>query len=238
MKFLNTSKELDAAETKILNIYDQRVVKSGSLKSVEKYRHWREAVKEMRTVLESVRQTANRTDNVPLMLIGVDHFVHWMDKLGAPGVPFPDWNRSLFPSRDAIADHPWLLKVEQRYDATRLGWMNQQPDQRVTSSLPTNSPSIKWNDDGESEVVEKDIEMDEETSEPVRGRPPKQARSRSESRPASTRHKSQSRPKRSGTKDGETQVEGTSSTSNLPPMPKPNLRELHQPQDGMHVDPR
>ncbi|KAI6013491.1 hypothetical protein BKA83DRAFT_4130523 [Pisolithus microcarpus] len=263
MKFLNTSKELDAAETKILDIYDQRIVQSGSLKSVEKYRHWREAVKEMRTVLESVRQTANRTDNVPLMLIGVDHFVHWMDKLGAPGVPFPDWNRSLFPSRDAIADHPWLLKVEQRYDATCLGWMVHQesstsepelvqiptttlePTTRPTSNVelthefsvhkgkakeaPRESEGIEkegtsqhqWNDDGESEVVEKDIEMDEETSEPVRGRPPKRARSRSESWPASTRRKSQSRPKRSGTKDGETQVEGTSSTSNLPPTPKP-----------------
>ncbi|KAI6009360.1 hypothetical protein BKA83DRAFT_4504665 [Pisolithus microcarpus] len=263
MKFLNTSKELDAAETKILDIYDQRIVKSGSLKSVEKYQHWREAVKEMRTVLESVRQTANRTDNVPLMLIGVDRFVHWTDKLGAPGVPFPDWNRSLFPSRDAIADHPWLLKVEQRYDATRLGWMVRQesstsepelvqiptttlePTTRPTSNVelthefsihkgkakeaPRESEGIEkegtsqhqWNDDGESEVVEKDIAMDEETSEPVRGRPPKRARSRSESRPASTRRKSQSRPKRSGTKDGETQVEGTSSTSNLPPTPKP-----------------
>ena len=51
MKFLNTSKELDAAEKKILDIYDERVLGSGSLKSVEKYRRWREAVKEMRAVL-------------------------------------------------------------------------------------------------------------------------------------------------------------------------------------------
>ncbi|KAI6013942.1 hypothetical protein BKA83DRAFT_4129962 [Pisolithus microcarpus] len=263
MKFVKNSKELDTTVNEILGIFYWLVVSSGRLESAEKLQSWREAVKEMRRVLESVRNTANRTDNVPLLLIGVDRFIHWTENLGAPGVPFPDWHRCLYPSQDAVADHPWLLNVEQRYDATRLGLVVRQesstsepvlvqiptatlePTTQPTSNLgPIQAISVnkgkgkeiaqesegiekertsqrEGNDDGESEVVEKDVEMEEETSEPVRGRPKKRARSRSQSRPASTRQKSQSRPKRSGRKDGESQVEGISLPSNHPTTPKP-----------------
>ncbi|KAI6012321.1 hypothetical protein BKA83DRAFT_6180 [Pisolithus microcarpus] len=263
MKFVKNSKELDTAINEILGIFYWLVVSSGRLESAEKLQSWREAVKEMRRVLESVRNTVNRTDNVPLLLIGVDRFIHWTENLGAPGVPFPDWHRCLYPSQDAIADHPWLLNVEQRYDATRLGLVVQQESsmsepvlvQIPTAMLePTTQPmsnlrpiqaiSInkgkgkeiaqesegiekehtsqrEGNDNGESEVVEKDIEMEEEMSEPIRGRPKKRARSHSQSWPALTRQKSQSQPKRLGRKDRESQVEGISSPSNHPTMPKP-----------------
>ncbi|KAI6011379.1 hypothetical protein BKA83DRAFT_4502420 [Pisolithus microcarpus] len=263
MKFVKNSKELDTAVNEILGIFYRLVVSLGRLESAEKLQSWREAVKEMRRVLESVRNTANRTDNVPLLLIGVDRFIHWTENLGAPGVPFPDWHHCLYPSRDAITDHPWLLNVEQRYDATCLGLVVRQesstsepvlvqiptamlePTTQPTSNLgPIQAVSVnkgkgkeiaqesegiekehtsqrEGNDDGESEVVEKDVEMEEEMSEPIHGRPKKRARSRSQLQPASTRQKSQSQPKRLGRKDGESQVEGISLPSNHPTTPKP-----------------
>ncbi|KAI6037342.1 hypothetical protein BKA83DRAFT_4486363 [Pisolithus microcarpus] len=112
MKFVKNSKELGTAINRILSIYEWLVISSGTLESAEKLKRWREAVKEMREVLESVRAIANRTDNVPPMLIGVDKFIHWTDDIGTPGIPFPDWNSCLFPTPASIAGHPWQLTIE------------------------------------------------------------------------------------------------------------------------------
>ncbi|KAI6022171.1 hypothetical protein PISMIDRAFT_19512 [Pisolithus microcarpus 441] len=242
MKFVKNSRELGAAVNRILSIYEWLVISSGTLESAVKLKRWREAVKEMRE--ESVRAIADRTDNVPPMLIGVDKFIRWTDDIGTPGAPFPDWNSCLFPTPASIAGHPWLLTIESRFDATHAGWMVQlesptadpvlvrvpmtpepenQPVSNVAPShpvsidkgkgkaLPAESQAIEQerttqgdvNEDGESEVVEPDVQMDEETSEPVRGRSKKRARSQSESWPSSTRRKSQSWTKRSSRRDGE-----------------------------------
>ncbi|KAI6012853.1 hypothetical protein BKA83DRAFT_4130665 [Pisolithus microcarpus] len=262
MKFVKNSKELGAAVNCILSIYERLVISSGTLESAVKLKRWREAVKEMREVLESVRAIADRTDNVPPMLIGVDKFIRWTDDIGTPGVPFPDWNSCLFPTPASIAGHPWLLTIKSRFDATRAGWMvrlesptadpvlvrvptTPEPENRPVSNvapshpvsvdkgkgkaLPAESQAIEQerttqgdvNEDGESEVVEPDVQMDEETSEPVRGRSKKRARSQSESRPSSTRRKSQSRTKRSSRRDGEPKGEGMSAPSDPPMTPKP-----------------
>ncbi|KAI6001993.1 hypothetical protein EDD15DRAFT_2192689 [Pisolithus albus] len=246
MKFVKNSKELGVAVNRILSTYERLVVTSGTMESAERHKRWREAVKEMRNVLESVRAIADRTDNVPPTLIGVDKFIHWTDDIGNPGVPFPDWPSSLFPTPASIAGHPWLLTVESRFDATRAGWMvrlesptatpvlvrvptppvpENQPAANVAPShpesadkgkekaLPAESQAIgqqptsrgDGNEDGESEVVEPDVPMDDQTSEPVCGRSKK---SPSQSRPTSTRRKSQSRPSRSGRKGGENEVVG------------------------------
>ncbi|KAI6041605.1 hypothetical protein EDC04DRAFT_2892858 [Pisolithus marmoratus] len=224
---------------------------------------WREAVKEMRRELESVRSIANRTDNIPHLLIGVDKFIHWTDDLGAEGVPFPDWYNCLFPSLDSISDHPWLLTVERRYDATRIGLMVRQEASTTEPMLvatTTTSPQPATpttsnvgashavtvdkgkrrvtpeqleamdkqvasrrdvNNDGESEVGERAVEMDEVISEPVRGRSKKRARSHSESRSRSTRRKSRSLATRRSRKDEDSPGEGTPVPSNPPTSPKP-----------------
>ncbi|KAI5992953.1 hypothetical protein EDD15DRAFT_2367718 [Pisolithus albus] len=246
MKFVKNSKELGVAVNHILSTYERLVITSGTMESAERHKRWREAVKEMRNVLESVRAIADRTDNVPPMLIGVDKFIHWTDDISNPGVPFPNWPSSLFPTPASIAGHPWLLTVESRFDATRAGWMvrlesptatpvlvrvptppapENQPAANVAPShpesvdkgkekaLPAESQAIgqqptsrgDGNEDGESEVVEPDVPMDDQMSEPVRGRSKK---SPSQSRPTLTRRKSQSRPSRSGRKGGESEVVG------------------------------
>ncbi|KIK17663.1 hypothetical protein PISMIDRAFT_14911 [Pisolithus microcarpus 441] len=239
MKFVKNSKELGTTVNRILSIYEWLVISSGTLESAVKLKRWREAVKEMREVLESVRAIADRTDNVPPMLIGVDKFIRWTDDIGTPGVPFPDWNSCLFPTPASIAGHPWLLTIESRFDATHAGWMvrlesptanpvlvrvpmTPEPENRPVSNvapshpmsvnkgkgkaLPAESQAIEWerttqgdvNEDGESEVVEPDVQMDEETSEP-----------------------SQSRTKRSSRRDGEPKGEGMSAPSDPPTTPKP-----------------
>ncbi|KAI5996973.1 hypothetical protein EDD15DRAFT_2364438 [Pisolithus albus] len=262
MKFVQKSKELDAAVDRILSIFNRLVVTSGSLESGVRFQRWREAVKEIRRELDSVRTIANRTDYVPPTLIGVDKFIHWTENLGGPGHPFPDWQRALYPSPESIAGHPWLLKVESRFDLTGAGWMvrlesptadpvlvrvptTPEPPNPAPSDVPPSDPvsvhkgkgkgiptpsekiekertvQREMDDEGESEVVGEDVQMDEDTSDQVRGRSKKRARSTSESRPMSTRRKSQSRARQSGTKGGGSKGEGTSSLSDAPMTPKP-----------------
>ncbi|KAI6036190.1 hypothetical protein BKA83DRAFT_12199 [Pisolithus microcarpus] len=150
----------------------------------------------------------------------------------------------------SVAGHPWLLTVESHATPTADPVLlrvttTPEPENPPASNVAPSSPvsvhkgkgkasvgesqAIKkecttqgdLNDDGESEVVEKHIEMDKETSEPVRGRSKKCARSQSESWPPSTRRKSQSRTRRLGTKGGKSKGEGTSVLSDAPTTPKP-----------------
>ncbi|KAI6016989.1 hypothetical protein BKA83DRAFT_4497542 [Pisolithus microcarpus] len=234
MKFVKNSKELGATVNRILSIYERLVISSGTLESAVKLKRWREAMKEMREVLESVRAIADRTDNVPPMLIGVDKFIRWTDDIGTPGVPFPDWNSWMVRLESPTAN-PVLVRVPMTPEPENRPVSNVAPSHPVSvdkgkgKALPAESQAIERerttqgdvNEDGESEVVEPDIQMDEETSEPVRGRSKKRARSQSESRPSSTRRKSQSRTKQSSRRDGEPKGEGMSAPSDPPTMPKP-----------------
>ncbi|KAI6029003.1 hypothetical protein EDC04DRAFT_2605633 [Pisolithus marmoratus] len=196
---INSSDRLTNAVNCILQIYNMLVIGMDSMESVVKCQQWREA--------DSVRSIANRTDNVPHLLIGVDMFIHWMDNIGAKGVPFPDWYNCLFPSLNAISGHPWLLIVERWYDATHQGLVVQQetstakpvliarptiPDFTASTSDmgASNAVSVDKgkgkvvpgepeamcrevasrcdvNNDGESEVGEMELEVDEDISEPA-----------------------------------------------------------------------
>ncbi|KAI6027086.1 hypothetical protein EDC04DRAFT_2605958 [Pisolithus marmoratus] len=87
----------------------------------------------------------------------------------------------------------------------------------------TEKEVVSWqdvNEDGESEVGEKDVEMAEDLSEPVWGRSKKQARSHSELWPQS-RWRSQSWAMQWGMKSVEGHGEGMPTPSNPPPLPKP-----------------
>ncbi|KAI6143544.1 hypothetical protein EDD17DRAFT_1515602 [Pisolithus thermaeus] len=118
--FVKNSPALQDAVDRILTIFETLIVNSGGLEEAEKLEQWRNAVRDIRQELESVRSIANRTDNVPHLLIGVDKYIRWTENLGMPGIPFPDWHHALFPPLESIAGHPWLLTVERRYDAGLL----------------------------------------------------------------------------------------------------------------------
>ncbi|KAI6034787.1 hypothetical protein EDC04DRAFT_2604940 [Pisolithus marmoratus] len=139
---------------------------------------------------------ANRTDNVPHLLIGVDMFIHWMDNIGAKGVPFPNWYNCLFPSLDAISGHPWLLTVKW----CDMGASNTVSIDKGKGKVVPGEPEAMHrevasrhdvNDDGESEVGEMELEVDKDISEPA----------------WSTRQKSQLQATQAGRKDVEGQDE-------------------------------
>ncbi|KAI6126524.1 hypothetical protein F5141DRAFT_1060273 [Pisolithus sp. B1] len=114
--FVKNSSAFQDAVAHILIIFKRLIINSGRLEEVAKLRQWRDAVRDIRGKLEAVRSIANRTDNIPHMLIGVDKYVHWMENIGTPGIPFPNWHQALFPPIESIAGHPWLLTVEWQYD--------------------------------------------------------------------------------------------------------------------------
>ncbi|KAI6096286.1 hypothetical protein EDD16DRAFT_1720045 [Pisolithus croceorrhizus] len=118
--FVKNSLALQDTVDRILTIFETLIINSGGLEEAEKLEQWRNAVRDIRQELESVRSIANRTDNVPHLLIGMDKYIRWTENLGMPGIPFPDWHHALFPPLESIAGHPWLLTVEQRYNAGLL----------------------------------------------------------------------------------------------------------------------
>ncbi|KAI5981078.1 hypothetical protein EDD15DRAFT_2369404 [Pisolithus albus] len=104
------------------------------------------------------------------------------------------------------------------------GRSKKSPSQSWPTSTRCKSqsrPSRSGRKGGESEVVGLDIPMDDQTSEPVCGRSNKHARSPSQSWPTSTRCKSQSRARHSGTTGGEDKGEGTSTLPDAQTTPKP-----------------
>ncbi|KAI6143497.1 hypothetical protein EDD17DRAFT_1515577 [Pisolithus thermaeus] len=176
--FVKNSLALQDAVDRILTIFEMLIVNSGGLEEAEKLEQWRNAVRGIRQELESVRSIANRTDNVPHLLIGMDKYIHWTENLGMPGIPFPDWHNTLFPPLESIASHPWLLTVEQRYDAGLLGSIGHIPTQSTPLGKgkgvdPSEQKGAKVamaevvpipledNNRDMSEVIKEDIEMDD-----------------------------------------------------------------------------
>ncbi|KAI6120444.1 hypothetical protein EDD16DRAFT_1518804 [Pisolithus croceorrhizus] len=72
--FVKNSLALQDTVDRILTIFETLIVNSGGLDEVEKLEQWRNAVRDIQWELESVRSIANRTDNIPHMLIGMDKF--------------------------------------------------------------------------------------------------------------------------------------------------------------------
>ncbi|KAI6111366.1 hypothetical protein F5141DRAFT_1063660 [Pisolithus sp. B1] len=185
--FVKNSSALQDTVNHILIIFERLIVNLGGLEEAAKLQQWRDA--------EAVRSIANRTDNVPHMLIGVDKYVHWTENIGTPGIPFPNWHQALFPPIESIAGHLWLLTVEQQFD---VGLGLQMPASMTELAASTSSStstrskghipmcstwlakelvvileekSITQEDDNgdESKVVKEDIDMDEAIIEPAHG---------------------------------------------------------------------
>ncbi|KAI6116439.1 hypothetical protein F5141DRAFT_1062490 [Pisolithus sp. B1] len=114
--FVKNSSALQDTVNHILIIFERLIINSGMLEEAAKLQQWRDAVRDIRGELEAVRSIANKTDNIPHMLIGVDKYVHWTENISTPGIPFPNWHQALFPPIKSIAGHLWLLTVEWQYD--------------------------------------------------------------------------------------------------------------------------
>ncbi|KAI6156137.1 hypothetical protein EDD17DRAFT_1764470 [Pisolithus thermaeus] len=138
--FVKNSLALQDAVDHILTIFKTLIVNSGGLEEAEKLEQWRNAVRDIRQELESVRSIANRTDNILHLLIGMDKHICWMENLGMPGIPFPDWHHALFPPLESIASHPWLLTVERQYNAGLLV-QPPAPATEAEASMLSTTPS-------------------------------------------------------------------------------------------------
>ncbi|KAI6019091.1 hypothetical protein EDC04DRAFT_2607612 [Pisolithus marmoratus] len=175
--FVKNSQELDNTVECILIIFEMLVLNSGGLEEAEMLQQWRDAVRAIWGELESVRSIANRTDNVPHMLIGVDKYLHWRENMGTPGIPFPNWHQAIFPHIESITSQPWgsAGHIPMRSTPSAKGKVCTTSEEMVAMSKKI---SITEEDDNreEREVVEEDIKMDEAIIEPVHGKSPKQGR--------------------------------------------------------------
>ncbi|KAI5998623.1 hypothetical protein EDD15DRAFT_2193986 [Pisolithus albus] len=210
------SPELQKSVERILQIFDRCVVSTMNLTEAERLKCWKEAVKAITGELDSVRPIINMTDSIPHLLIGVDKFLHWSERIGSPTHPFPDWKNVLFPTADLIAGHPWLLAVDRRSNNDRRDLSlhhgtssSAERGQTGTSSrkgkqkegdgevpVTADHPIIPTLDDEEeSEVPEVDELVDDNDDEvkPARGRSKKRAQSQSTTRRSDTRGRSRSR---------------------------------------------
>ncbi|KAI6105037.1 hypothetical protein EDD16DRAFT_1524388 [Pisolithus croceorrhizus] len=144
--FVKNSLALQDTVNCILTIFEMLIINLGGLDEAEKLEQWRNAVRDIQWELlirvlllqESVRSIANRTDNIPHMLIGMDKYVHWMENIGMPGIPFPDWRQALFPPIESITDHPWLLTIKWQYDVG----LQVQPLASTTEAVGSTSSAM------------------------------------------------------------------------------------------------
>ncbi|KAI5982544.1 hypothetical protein EDD15DRAFT_2202799 [Pisolithus albus] len=192
------SPELQKSIERILQIFDRCVVSTMNLTEAERLKCWKEAVKAITGELDSVRPIINMTDSIPHLLIGVDKFLHWSERIGSPTHPFPDWKNALFPTADLIAGHPWLLAVDRwsnndRRDLSLHHGTSSEAEQGQTGTssrkgkqkegdgevpVTADHPIIPTLDDeGESEVHEVDELVDDNDDEvkPACGRSKKWA---------------------------------------------------------------
>ncbi|KAI5982820.1 hypothetical protein EDD15DRAFT_2377137 [Pisolithus albus] len=190
--FYKTREELNVAVDKIFAIYRRLIGATKNLGPKERFNSWKEAVKAISGELDSVRAIARLTDTVPRTLIGVDKYVRWSDDIGSPDTPFPNWKVALRPDDADIAGHPWLMKVECRFDVILTGQTPQSLPSTSQPAAPTATRMVKekgratdvgvkvrtgqerlagaTDDDGESEVEDTDQLMDDDNDEKRRPR--------------------------------------------------------------------
>ncbi|KAI5999624.1 hypothetical protein EDD15DRAFT_2362919 [Pisolithus albus] len=190
--FYKTREELNVAVDKIFAIYRRLIGATKNLGPKERFNSWKEAVKAISGELDSVCAIARLTDTIPRTLIGVDKYVRWSDDIGSPDTPFPNWKVALQPDDADIAGHPWLMKVECRFDIILTGQTPQSLPSTSQPAAPTVTRMVKekgratdvgvkvrtgqerlagaTDDDGESEVEDTDQLMDDDDDEKRRPR--------------------------------------------------------------------
>ncbi|KAI6009983.1 hypothetical protein PISMIDRAFT_18629 [Pisolithus microcarpus 441] len=151
--FYKTRKELDIVANNIMAIYRRLIGATKHLGAKERYSSWREAVKAMSEELESVRAIAKLTDVMLHTLIGVNKYIRWKENVGSPECPFPSWKMALKPDDADIADHPWLLTAERRFDV-------HQPKQSTGATLAASrqaTPTLTTAVKGKAKEIERPV---------------------------------------------------------------------------------
>ncbi|KIN98813.1 hypothetical protein M404DRAFT_30964 [Pisolithus tinctorius Marx 270] len=190
MKTYTKRDELTATVNSIIEIIDWKVLGTKDLADKLRFAAWKEAVSSVVEV-DSVREIARITHEIPLTIIAAERFCKWHERVGREneGHPFPNWRLITHPDKATFDDHPWLQTVERCFDLQRTGFKTSAfpPAAEPSSETLPKDVSHKGkekasdaevkamigDDDGEDELVDEDAEMGGDTIryEPARGRP-------------------------------------------------------------------
>ncbi|KAI6148754.1 hypothetical protein BKA82DRAFT_18548 [Pisolithus tinctorius] len=191
MKTYTKRDELTATANSIIEIIDRKVLGTKDLADKPRFAAWKEAVSSVVEVVDSVREIARITHEIPLTVIAAERFCKWHERVGweNEGHPFPNWRLITHPDKATFDDHPWLQTVERRFDLQRTGFKTSAfpPAAELSSETLPKDVSRKGkekvsdaevkamvgDDDGEDELADEDAEMGGDTVryEPAQGRP-------------------------------------------------------------------
>ncbi|KIO05203.1 hypothetical protein M404DRAFT_25814 [Pisolithus tinctorius Marx 270] len=262
MKTYTKRDELTAAVNSIIKIIDRKILGMKDLADKPRFAAWKEAVSSVVEVVDSVREIARITHEIPLTIIAAERFCKWHERVGQEneGHPFPNWRLITHPDKATFDDHPWLQTVERRFDLQRTGFKTSAfPPAAEPSSetLPKDASrkgkekasdaevkAMVGDDDGEDELADEDAEMGGDTVryEPARGRPSMQQVAASGSRQPARRSRM---PKPKLVKqeevdeldeedDEEEDVDMDRPGTSSHPTPQSTGRGRSQPGDGVH----
>ncbi|KAI6143754.1 hypothetical protein BKA82DRAFT_4359624 [Pisolithus tinctorius] len=262
MKTYTKRDELTAAANSIIEIIDRKVLGTKDLADKPRFAAWKEAVSSVVEVVDSVREIARITHEIPLTIIAAERFCKWHERVGREneGHPFPNWRLITHPDKATFDDHPWLQTVERRFDLQRTGFKTSAfPPAAEPSSetLPKDASrkgkekasdakvkAMIGDDDGEDELADEDAEMGGDTVryEPARGRPSMRQVAASGSRQPARRSwtpkpklvKQEEVDELDEEDDDEEDVDMDRPGTSSRPTPQSTGRGRSQPGDGVH----
>ncbi|KAI6141257.1 hypothetical protein BKA82DRAFT_28672 [Pisolithus tinctorius] len=123
MSTYNTHVELENAAKSILEIIESQVNGSRDFADKLRFAAWKAGVRVVAAVVDSMREIARVTQQIPLTLIAAEKFCKWHERVGykREGHPFPKWRQITHPEKADLAGHLWLQSVEECVHSTRTG---------------------------------------------------------------------------------------------------------------------
>ncbi|KAI6138322.1 hypothetical protein BKA82DRAFT_25569 [Pisolithus tinctorius] len=177
MKTYTKRDKLASAAKSIVKIIEQKVHGTKDYADKPRFAAWKDAVRRVAEVVDSVRDIARITHEIPLTVIAAERFCKWHERVGreTEGHPFLKWRLIMHPDKAHFNDHPWLQTIERRFDLQRTGFQTSAflpAAQPSSETLPkaairkgkekASNAEVKAmieDDDGEDELVDEDAEM-------------------------------------------------------------------------------
>ncbi|KAI6142380.1 hypothetical protein BKA82DRAFT_4018112 [Pisolithus tinctorius] len=124
MKTYTKCDELASAVKSIVKIIDQKVHGSKDLADKLRFVAWKEAVRRVAEVVDSVCNIVRSMHKIPLTVIVAKRFCKWHERVGweTEGHPFPKWRLIMHPDKAHFNNHPWLQTVERCFDLQCTGF--------------------------------------------------------------------------------------------------------------------
>ncbi|KAI6009546.1 hypothetical protein F5J12DRAFT_782059 [Pisolithus orientalis] len=191
MKIYTKHDKLTAAVNSIIEIIDWQVHGMKDLADKLRFAAWKEAVRRVVEVVDSMCEIVRMVHEIPLTIIAAKRFCKWHERVGQEneGLPFPKWRLIMHTDKATFDDNPWLQTVERHFYLQHTGFkMSTFPPaaEPLLETLPK-AMSCKGkekaldaevkvmigDDNGEDELADEDAEMGGDTIhyEPAQGWP-------------------------------------------------------------------